>query len=124
MVDPLLPDGAASKLKLNSHPPSSEIVALLERSPPRDETTARQWFEVLSGRVPGTVSQPSLVLETTSPNYVCRILSDRITEAVRDTIRSRQVCWRQGYTPEVATYPVLLLWNRRRRAAFEALFFR
>ncbi|KAH9171880.1 hypothetical protein EDB89DRAFT_2070434 [Lactarius sanguifluus] len=52
VVDPLLPAGAASKLKLNSHPPTSEIVARLERSPPRDEATARQWFEVLSGRVP------------------------------------------------------------------------
>ncbi|KAH9039973.1 hypothetical protein EDB84DRAFT_1476646 [Lactarius hengduanensis] len=52
VVDPLLPAGAASKLKLNNHPPTSEIVTLLERSPPRDEATARQWFEVLSGRVP------------------------------------------------------------------------
>ena len=57
MVDPLLRDVAASKLKLNIHPPTSEIVALLERSPPTDDTTARQWFEVLSGRVPGTVSE-------------------------------------------------------------------
>ncbi|KAF8270077.1 hypothetical protein EI94DRAFT_1723808 [Lactarius quietus] len=52
VVDPLLRDDAASKLKLTSHPPTSEIVALLERSPPKDDTTARQWFEVLSGRVP------------------------------------------------------------------------
>jgi hypothetical protein len=66
VVDPLLRDVAESKLKLNNHPPTSEIVALLERSPPGDDTTARQWFEVLSGRVPGTVSQLSR-LETTSP---------------------------------------------------------
>ena len=66
MVDPLLRDVAASKLKLNSHPPTSEIVALLERSPPTDDTTARQWFEVLSGRVPGTVSE-LYRHETTSP---------------------------------------------------------
>jgi hypothetical protein len=66
VVDPLRRDVAASKLKLNSHPPTSEIVALLKRSPPRDETTARQWFEVLSGLVPGTISQPFL-LETASP---------------------------------------------------------
>jgi len=52
-VDPLLPDGAASKLKLNNHPPTSELVNLLERRPPRDVATARQWFDVLSGRVPG-----------------------------------------------------------------------
>ena len=52
-MDPLLPDGAASKLKLNNHPPTSELVTLLERRPPRDVVTARQWFDVLSGRVPG-----------------------------------------------------------------------
>jgi len=52
-VDPLLPDGVANKLKLNRHPPTSELVTLLQRRPPGDEETARQWFEVLSGRVPG-----------------------------------------------------------------------
>ncbi|KAH9014859.1 hypothetical protein EDB84DRAFT_1590279 [Lactarius hengduanensis] len=52
VVDPLLQDGAASKLKLNSHPPTPEIVTLLEGSPPIDETKARQWFEVLSDFVP------------------------------------------------------------------------
>lgn len=53
VVDPLLPDGVANKLKLNHHPPTSELVTLLQRRPPGDEATARQWFEVLSGRVPG-----------------------------------------------------------------------
>ena len=54
-MDPQLPDGAAVKLKLKHHPPASELVTLLERSPPGDEEIARQWFEVLSGRVPGSV---------------------------------------------------------------------
>jgi len=53
VVDPSLPDGVASKLKLNHHPPTLELVTLLQRRPPGDEATARQWFEVLSGRVPG-----------------------------------------------------------------------
>ena len=52
-MDPQLPDGAAVKLKLKNHPPTSELVTLLERFPPGNEATARQWFEVLSGRVPG-----------------------------------------------------------------------
>ncbi|KAH9061942.1 hypothetical protein EDB87DRAFT_1682606 [Lactarius vividus] len=51
VVDPLLRDDAASRLKLKSHPPNSEIVTLLKRSPPIDETTARQWFEVLSEHI-------------------------------------------------------------------------
>lgn len=54
-MDPQLVDGAAGKLKLKNHPPTSELVTLLERFPPGDEAIARQWFEVLSGRVPGTV---------------------------------------------------------------------
>ena len=49
----MLPDGVANKLRLNRNPPSSELVTLLQRRPPGDEATARQWFEVLSGRVPG-----------------------------------------------------------------------
>ncbi len=55
-MDPLLQDGAATKLKLKNHPPASELVTLLERFPPGDEAKARQWFEVLSGRVPGRPS--------------------------------------------------------------------
>lgn len=54
-MDPQLIDGAAVKLKLKIHPPTFELVALLERFPPGDEAIARQWFEVLSGRVPGRV---------------------------------------------------------------------
>jgi len=54
-VDPLLLDGAGVKLKLKNHPPTSELVTLLDRFPPGDEAIACQWFEVLSGRVPGRV---------------------------------------------------------------------
>ena len=52
-MDPTLDDDAASKLKLKKHPPTSELVTLLKRSPPGDEVTARQWFEILAGRVSG-----------------------------------------------------------------------
>jgi len=54
-VDPTLHDGAVSKLELKNHPPTSELVALLEKSPPRGEATARKWFETLSSRVAGRV---------------------------------------------------------------------
>jgi hypothetical protein len=50
-VDPALQNGAASKLNLNKHPPTSELVSLLKRSPPGDEATARQLFQALSGCV-------------------------------------------------------------------------
>jgi Protein of unknown function (DUF3684) len=48
IVDPTLPDGAARKLKVKEHPPTSELVTVLKRSPPGDEVTARRWFQVLS----------------------------------------------------------------------------
>jgi hypothetical protein len=54
-LDPTLKDGAASKLRLNRHPPTSELVTLLKKSPPGDEATARQWFEALSGCVSGRI---------------------------------------------------------------------
>jgi hypothetical protein len=54
-VDPTFRGDAASKLKLINHPPTSKLVRLLEGSPPGDEATARQWFQVLSGRVSGRI---------------------------------------------------------------------
>ncbi|KAF8497462.1 hypothetical protein F5888DRAFT_1829389 [Russula emetica] len=53
VVDPMLPDGAARKLRLNHHPLDADLVTLLERSPPEDETTACKWFEILSDHVSG-----------------------------------------------------------------------
>jgi hypothetical protein len=55
VADSELPDGAADKLQLNHRPRPSDLVTLLERSPPCDEATARQWFEILSDHVPGRV---------------------------------------------------------------------
>ena len=52
-MDPTLQGGAAGKLKLKKHPPTSELVTLLKRSPPGDEAAARQWFQALSGLVSG-----------------------------------------------------------------------
>jgi hypothetical protein len=55
VVDPMLPDGAALNLRLGHRPQDSDLVTLLERSPPEDETTARKWFEILSDCVSGTL---------------------------------------------------------------------
>jgi hypothetical protein len=54
-VDPTLQDGETRKLKLKKHPPTSELVNILKRSPPEDETTARQWFQTLSGLIEGRI---------------------------------------------------------------------
>ena len=120
VVDPVLHDGTASKLKLQSHPPTSELVTLLERSPPGDEATARQWFEVLSGR--GGLFR--LFYLKLLHSLARRVLTSPTTEAVRDAFRTRQVCRKQGGDPTIATYSVLLFWNRRRGTSFEALLLR
>ncbi|KAG5646295.1 hypothetical protein DXG03_003892 [Asterophora parasitica] len=52
-----LPLDAVSKLKIRQHPPTSVIVDLLERTPPKDDTQARSWFSVLAGRVADFSSQ-------------------------------------------------------------------
>ncbi|KAH9061941.1 hypothetical protein EDB87DRAFT_1716602 [Lactarius vividus] len=49
------------------HTNGPKIITLLERSPPTDETTARQWFEVLSEHVRGAVSSQPSLLGTMSP---------------------------------------------------------
>lgn len=54
-------DDMHSKLKIREHPPTSQLVSLLERQPPQDEETARKWFSVLAGRIART-SQPNLCL--------------------------------------------------------------
>src|SRR6266699_3592068 len=56
VMDPVLHGRVASKLKLKKKPSTSDLVTLLKRSPPGDEATARQWFEVLSRRVSGRIS--------------------------------------------------------------------
>ncbi|TFK44587.1 hypothetical protein BDQ12DRAFT_730629 [Crucibulum laeve] len=41
----------ATKLKIRDHPSTSQLVALLEKTPPQNQTEARTWFTLLSGRV-------------------------------------------------------------------------
>lgn len=53
IVDPTLPAGVARQLKLNHRPKDSDLVALLEKSPPEDETMALKWFEILCDCVSG-----------------------------------------------------------------------
>lgn len=53
IVDPMLPDEAASKLRLNLRPQDADLVTLLARSPPEDETTARKWLELFCDCVSG-----------------------------------------------------------------------
>ncbi|THH10019.1 hypothetical protein EW146_g8508 [Bondarzewia mesenterica] len=43
---------SATKLKIPQHPPTFRLVALLQRTPPKDEAEARQWFEIIATRIP------------------------------------------------------------------------
>jgi hypothetical protein len=41
------------KLKIKDRPEPSVLVNLLAKTPPKDEATARQWFEALAGHISG-----------------------------------------------------------------------
>ena len=64
VLDPTLRQDAVSKLKIKEHPPTNQLVRLLEASPPATEAQAREWFEVLSRRISGLPN-------TQSDEYVC-----------------------------------------------------
>lgn len=52
VVQPTLrQDDMTSKLNIREHPPTAQLVSLLERQPPKDHETAQQWFSVLAGRI-------------------------------------------------------------------------
>ena len=93
-MDPMLPDGAAHKLGLNHRPQDADLVTLLERSPPEDETTARKWFEILSDCVFGRLFYLLGSDLLFSPPR--RALSRLSTEALGDALRTRRVHRIQG----------------------------
>jgi hypothetical protein len=55
VVPSSLRDDALTKLKISEHPPAPLLVALLEKTPPRNDAQAREWFGILAGRVAGTL---------------------------------------------------------------------
>jgi hypothetical protein len=89
VVDPMLPDGAARELRLEYRPQDVDLVTLLERSPPEDETTARNWFEILSDCVSGRLFY--LLGSDFLFSLPRRALYGLPTEALRDALRTRRV---------------------------------
>jgi len=53
ILDPALGQDAVNKLKIKEHPPTNQLVRLLETSPPATEAQAREWFGILSRRISG-----------------------------------------------------------------------
>ena len=53
ILDPTLRQDAANKLKIKEHPPTNQLVRLLETSPPGTQAQAREWFGILSRRISG-----------------------------------------------------------------------
>ena len=100
-MDQMLPDGAARKLRLNHRPQDPDLVTLLERSPPEDETTARKWFEILSdcasGRLFYLLGSDSLF------SLPRRGISRFSTEALRDSLRTRRVYRIQEWYQKITT---------------------
>ena len=59
VLDPSLRQDAVTKLKIKEHPPTNQLVRLLETSPPTTEAQAREWFGVLSRRISGSCNPKS-----------------------------------------------------------------
>ena len=61
VLDPDLRQDAVTKLKIKEHPPTNQLVRLLQTSPPTTEAQARKWFEVLSRRISGLSNAQSSI---------------------------------------------------------------
>ncbi|KAF8128969.1 hypothetical protein EV363DRAFT_1220883 [Boletus edulis] len=59
-------EAAVSKLGIQPHPPTSMLLSLLEKTPPPNEATARQWFEILAERI-SSFTQPQLTILSKLP---------------------------------------------------------
>jgi hypothetical protein len=53
VVDPSIRAKAVTKLMLQHHPPTSLVVELLGKTPPKDDAQARKWFGILAGHTAG-----------------------------------------------------------------------
>jgi hypothetical protein len=53
VLDPALRQDVASRLKIKEHPPTNQLVRLLQASPPITQEQASEWFGVLSRRISG-----------------------------------------------------------------------
>lgn len=83
VVQPTLRHEALSKLQIKEHPQSSSLVSFLEKTPPKTEHEARDWFGVLAGRISGVFGTtwpiPDVILIST-----CRLLIGGIEKVVTD----------------------------------------
>lgn len=51
VVAPTLTPDIVSKLKIRQHPPSALLISLLEKTPPKSESEATEWFSILAGQI-------------------------------------------------------------------------
>lgn len=64
VLDPVLRRDTANILQIKDHPPTSQLIRLLEESPPTTETQACEWFGVLSRHISGAYN-------ARSAEYIC-----------------------------------------------------
>jgi hypothetical protein len=72
-----LPADALAKLKIKQHPPTSQIVLLLEKSPPKDGTEAKSWFDILSSRIHGSDSTRLVCIHSCGLSFTSQIFQAR-----------------------------------------------
>lgn len=88
IVNPSIKDVALTKIGLERQPPTSMIMPLLSSSALQTPETAKQWFEVLAGRIAGEHIAP---VTRMNAHYFChhRLYTDTIRPAESDEDYSR-----------------------------------
>lgn len=84
-VHPSLRPEDVSKLKVQDHPPTAKLVALLHNSPPADSVIARTWFQAMGTRVS---SMSVRAIRTFLYLPCCRFLISGIDKIICDVVRT------------------------------------
>ncbi|KAI0701855.1 hypothetical protein BC835DRAFT_1435271 [Cytidiella melzeri] len=77
---PSLGPDAINKLGIRDHPPTTMLVSLLERNPPENVQTARQWYGAMASRIADFSNKE---LETLSQLLIVPIVDDKGKKTLR-----------------------------------------
>jgi Protein of unknown function (DUF3684) len=81
VVDPSIQAEAVTMLKLQHHPPTSLLVELLAKTPPKDDSQARKWFGILAGRIAGKFNLSGYLKLIMRPRFYLRTTRSTVADA-------------------------------------------
>ena len=111
VLDPTLRQDAVNKLRIKEHPPTDQLVRLLEVSPPTTESQAGEWFGVLSRRILGLCNARSggcVLIPTRLPSF-------RVGQIICDAYCSHSRQFSKVHQPSAVTAKPMLLQQRVQR---------